>query len=218
MTAKVLIGIDAGFANAGVTAFLVSKGKLRLINAAVITTEQDERKKEMRKSDDDIERLKKMTTDMDEFIKSVDILLNRKFGVNKIKHFIAAEFPTGGAQGSRANRCMGMATGQLVSYLIVTGIPFEQVTPAQVKSIVKNKKSVSKDDVIQAVVKYASNQKMCSFNLVQDKRTKMINIGGTLTNEVIPMTYSLFEHAADSISAVKYVKDNSQLYKLFAGV
>jgi len=213
--AKIILGIDAGFSNMGITAMLLSKGKLKLINAAVLTTEKDERKKSIRVADDDIERLKKLTNDLTDFISETQSILYNKFESMHFRYFAAVEFPTGGAQGSRANRCMGMATGHLVPYLMLKNITFEIITPSQVKSIVKNKKTVSKDDVIKEVLKYVDKENICKINLSSDGRKKIVIISTPLYNDII-IQYSLFEHVADSLSAVRYSKNNSPYYNLLA--
>jgi hypothetical protein len=215
--AKIILGIDAGFSNTGITAMLVNKGKLRLINTAVYTTEKDNRKKSIRQADDDIERLKKLTNNLQDFIIDTQSFMQRKFGSTNFRYFAAVEFPTGGARGARPGRCMGMATGHLVAFLMMNGISFEIVTPKQVKEISSNVKSVSKGIVIQSVLSFCHNNNICEIDYVKDKHGWIYTIKN-IDGYYYRIISGKFEHIADSIAAIKFVKSNSQMYKLFIGV
>lgn len=66
---------------------------------------------------------------------------------------VIVELPTGGAQGARANRCMGMATGIIASVIEIFQLPAEWVTPNEVKGIVPGAgKAVSKREVQNHVI------------------------------------------------------------------
>ena len=230
VTAKILLGIDAGFANTGLSAFVYTKGGLKLINARVITTEQHKNKKEIRKSDDDIERAKVWTNEMQNFLSEIKYIVNdryvkkNKYGdiengsTVRIKYFAAVEFPTGGAKSGRANRCMGIATGSLATFLLLYGIAFEQVTPTQVKKIVKSTTGVTKDDIIKNIIPYIKKNDFCKVIVSsENSRKKFIRLYSSVTKITDSISLSKFEHVADSISAVKYVIENSQFYKIFIG-
>lgn len=227
MTAKILISIDAGFVTTGLTAYLVNtKRGIKLISAQIIETKKHKNKAAIRVSDDDVERLKFWTNGMNDFISDVKKIIKRTYikrGYEaddiKFKLFASIEFPSGGAKGARALRCMSMITGALVPFLVLKDIPFEAVTPTQVKSIVKNKKSVTKEDVIKSVIIYLRDNKICTVILTKkSERKKYISLHSSITDYTDSITLSLFEHVADSVSAMKYVVENSQLYKLFVGV
>lgn len=63
------------------------------------------------------------------------------------------ELPTGGAQGARPHRCMGMSTAITISVLRMLKVKYYVVTPRDVKNIVGKKGSVSKLDVQEVVTK-----------------------------------------------------------------
>lgn len=130
-----VLGIDAGFSNLGL---VVIDGR-RVIDWRVVRTERTTRKRSVRVADDDADRC---------------ALLARELAAS-IREWQPAgavvELPSGGAQGARANRAMGMATGVVVAALELLGVPAEWVTPQMVKQAAAGRKDASKEAVQQGV-------------------------------------------------------------------
>ena len=62
---------------------------------------------------------------------------------------VAVEIPTGGAQGARANRAMGVVTGTIAALRVfMPTVAFEWIIPDNSKKHVFNRKTVSKQEVI----------------------------------------------------------------------
>lgn len=133
MTARIL-GIDAGFVAMGL---VLAEGR-RILEARVLRTERGETKRAVRVADDDAERCQVLARGLWAALQEW-----RPAGA-------VVELPHAGAQGARANRSMGMATGIVVACLEVAKLPAEWVTPAHVKAAAGSK-GASKADVEEAV-------------------------------------------------------------------
>ena len=134
---SLMIGIDAGFVATG---WVVADGR-RIIDAGVIRTERQARKTAVRVADDDAERC---------------AILARELRGVLDEHAPAGavvELPTGGAQGARAIRTMGMATAVVVAVLELSFLPAEWVTPQMVKKASAGHKGASKEDVAAGVLR-----------------------------------------------------------------
>lgn len=111
----------------------------RIIHAATCRTERNAGKRGLRVADDDADRAQQLA----------------RFLLATIREWRPAgavvELPSGGAQGARANRAMGMATGVVTAILEATGLAAEWVTPQGVKKASAGKKDASKGDVAGAV-------------------------------------------------------------------
>lgn len=130
-----ILAVDAGFQALGL---VVVEGE-RVQFALAVRTERTAKKRGVRVADDDAERCALLARSLAEVIAA--------------HHPVAAvvELPTGGAQGARANRAMGMATGVVVAMLEQHRLPAEWVTPADVKKAATGRRDGSKDDVQRAV-------------------------------------------------------------------
>lgn len=130
-----VLGIDAGFAATGL---VVVEGR-RVLEWDVIRTERTPAKRGVRVADDDAERCATLAQRLDQAIRSW------------APAGAVVELPTGGAQGARANRAMGMATGIIVSVLELRAIPAEWVTPQMVKKAAAGRRDAAKEHVKEAV-------------------------------------------------------------------
>ncbi len=132
----IVMGVDAGFTHMGMVA--VENGKV--IDYQTVRTEKTAKKRGIRVADDDAERCMKLAEGLFKFID---------------KHKPAGAFvelPTGGAQGARANRTMGMATAVVVCVLHLAEVPAEWITPMAVKKAATGRKNASKEEVQKAVI------------------------------------------------------------------
>jgi len=130
-----VLGIDAGFAAMG----LVVAQDGRVIHYDTCRTERTAKKRGIRVADDDAERSQELARFLHDAIDEW-----RPAGA-------IVELPTGGAQGARANRSMGMATGIVVTVLELSRLPAEWVTPDDVKRAATGRRNASKADVQAAV-------------------------------------------------------------------
>lgn len=130
-----ILGLDAGFAALG---GVVISGD-HVLYAGTCRTERTSRRRGLRVADDDADRAQQLAR----FLWAV-IQEWRPAGV-------VVELPHGGAQGARANRAMGMATGIVAAVLEVAALPTEWVTPQEVKRAATGRKDASKADVEAAV-------------------------------------------------------------------
>lgn len=135
MTEPIVLGIDAGFQACGI---VVAQGRT-ILHAATWRTERQAKKRGIRVADDDAERCQVLA----------------RFLLRLIREWrpqgAVVELPHGGAQGARANRSMGMATGVVAAVLEAAGLPAEWVTPSDVKKAAGGRRDASKADVEQAV-------------------------------------------------------------------
>ncbi|WP_374712267.1 crossover junction endodeoxyribonuclease RuvC [Symbiobacterium terraclitae] len=134
MTEPTVMGIDAGLQGMGV---VIARG--RTIVYAGTSRTQKSGKKGLRVADDDADRCQQ----------------HARFLLGVVQEWkpqgAVVELPSGGAQGARANRSMGLATGVVAAALEAAGLPAEWVTPGAVKKAATGRKDASKDEVEQAV-------------------------------------------------------------------
>lgn len=156
-----VLGIDIGFAHTGLA---LIEG-YRVVHSTVISTQKSDRKKELRVADDDAERCQLLTRSLVQYIQEYQ------------PDGVIVELPTGGSQGARANRAMGMATGVIAAVVEILQVPTEWVTPTEVKMAACGRRDASKEDVQKAVLRHYEWQEK-------------------------PRKPSDFEHAADAAAAV----------------
>lgn len=143
-----ILGIDAGFATMGAVIVELSDvgdgdpASRQILFAETCRTEPTPRKRGVRVADDDAERCQELARFLIDTIRS-----HQPAGA-------VVELPSGGAQGARANRAMGMATGVVVAVLEMTELPAEWVTPGDVKVAATGRRDGSKV-AVQAAVREA---------------------------------------------------------------
>lgn len=141
-----LLGVDAGFRNTGLALFEINRGKTQFVDGTVITTKKKAgKKKNVRVADDDVETIKKITSDLQTFIK--------KFVRSNDVMLVGIEYPHGGAKGARPIRTMAMITGCLATYFELTRYPVQHVTPSEVKEAITKKTSATKEEIILRVMR-----------------------------------------------------------------
>ncbi len=168
---KWLIGIDAGFVNTGLVAF---NSDLEIIDFCYIETKPLGKKSNVYVSTQDIFRIQQIVKEMKEFYESV-------VSVGEDQVLVSCELSTGGSQGARANRCMGIATGAIVAFLELYGVVVVWPTPGDVKKILTGKRNASKLEVQEAVL-------------------RKYKVGGGTRNP------KGFEHIADAVCAAEWAK------------
>src|SRR5690606_10564162 len=127
-----VLGIDAGFQALGIVVVRLQPrgdgvvGYERLVvHGEAVKTERTSKKRGIRVADDDAERCQRLAQ-----------ALKRVIETWKPAGAIV-ELPHGGAQGARANRAMGMATGVVTSALSILAVPTEWVTRSEERRVGK---------------------------------------------------------------------------------
>lgn len=140
-----IFGIDAGFAKMGAVIVELSDvgdgdpASRQILYAETCRTEPTPRKRGVRVADDDAERCQELARFLIDTVRT-----HQPAGA-------VVELPSGGAQGARANRAMGMATGVVVAVLEIAELPAEWVTPGDVKLAATGRRDGSKEAVQEAV-------------------------------------------------------------------
>lgn len=177
-----VIAVDAGFQCMGVSIIDVEKhSDIPVFWTADRTKKNTTKTRGLRVADDDARRASALA----------DALFSHFVAYRP--NAIVVELPTGGAQGARANRCMGFASGIIVAVTRAPGIynlPVEWVTPRAVKLAAAKKSDASKEEVQAGVEKV---------------------FPGKIPWGTIPMWAQ--EHIADSLGAFLAFRD-SNIYKL----
>jgi Holliday junction resolvasome RuvABC endonuclease subunit len=176
---KIILGIDCGFTHMGMV--FVNPYNMELIDALVMVTKKEKRRVNVRVSDDDSERMKYIVRGMDEIIKRYD--------GNDI--FAVLEAPSGGSKSARANRAMGISSAIPITICTLLEIPFEIITPREVKDAMTNDPNASKEKMMRTALDKFPDVKY----FMKPKHR--------------------FEHICDALGAVMHVKRNSELFKVF---
>jgi len=136
------LAIDAGFQALGYVIMSVGPDKDQPIFYDAFRTEKNEgRKKGLRVADDDAVRCEKIVLELDRCIQQYQ------------PSGALVELPSGGAQGARANRAMGISTGLTVATMALRKIPCEWLTPSMVKKATAGTNNASKEEVQAGVEK-----------------------------------------------------------------
>lgn len=142
---NLVLGIDAGFRALGWA--LVDVKQKTIVEADAFRTKPEKKKRGIRVADDDVRCCKEM------FLKLYGL-------VTRQDHMgVIVELPSGGSKGARANRGMGMATGIIGSlWATYYRIPFEWVTPTDVKLAATGKRAASKEGVARGVQAHLNDE------------------------------------------------------------
>ena len=181
MPSNILVGIDLGFRSTGLVSAIPTHTEVGydILGFECVKTEKASKKLKIYAAEDDVSQCQKLYQGVIKFINDVD------------PSAIVAELPTAGAQGARANRGMGIATGVIGAVAAATGLPFIWVTPTASKVELCGKKSVSKDEMMDTVRL-------------------------TWPKVAWPKVKNRFEHIADAAAAL-LVARNSDVYKFMRG-
>jgi Holliday junction resolvasome RuvABC endonuclease subunit len=187
---KFVIGVDAGFAATGMIILeMMEDGELEYVSCYTVRTEKSSTKRNMRMADDDVMRVLLI-------IDTITSYFNGHIPEGS-SVFASVELPTGGSQGARANRTMGMATGALATLFRVFQNErdwiVEYITPIDVKMAAVGSKSASKDEMMDWF-----------RDLMKDT-----------TDEIESLPKVVLEHIADAYGAVCHSWANSDLYTTF---
>lgn len=133
-----VLGLDPGFASIGYA--VVELASMQPVQAGVIRTKKSDAKRNVRASEDNLERAKEIAEEIQGLLKQYDIKL------------VCAEtmsYPRNSAAAAKMAMCWGVLAGISQQH----GLPVAQATPQEVKKAVCQKRDASKEDVQKAVTK-----------------------------------------------------------------
>lgn len=139
MTSVYVLGLDPGFASIGYTVYKLGTPD-EVVRMGLIRTEKSSAKRNVRASEDNLERARTIAEELQALLKEFDIRL------------ICAEtmsFP----RNSSAAAKMAMCWGVMAALSLQHSIPVAQATPQEVKKAVTGQKDASKEDVQAALKK-----------------------------------------------------------------
>ena len=136
-----ILAVDIGFAATGMALFQVTKAGEILVTVQCVREDEDKSKTHTYAAEVDVERTSRSVRKILDFIKLHDVKR------------IVCELPSAGAQGARANRCMGIATGMIAAVVQSCELAVEWYTPTEVKNAAVGKPSASKDEMMDAMEK-----------------------------------------------------------------
>lgn len=202
---KYLIGMDVGFAHFGLSSFKLDPDTgIEFMSSYHIETEKAAKNSKTRVDSDNIRRVQELVGAVDSFI-----LLQTGKAVMDGKVFVAAEFPTAGTKDNKSAMAFGLGTGLLTAYLTLNRIPFEHVTPDEVKFVATNRtRKVDKKQVEAGMTELLEAEEV-SFE------------GGNLSTYLDYYYCKKFattagrEHVADSVAAAWWAVSYSNTYKAF---
>jgi len=140
--AKCLLGIDIGFAMTGwVLARPLGNGELSLLEGGIIVTQKAHKKLGLRVAVDDVVRCQVLA-------RGLTAVIGQTMPAG-----LVIEVPHGGAQGARANRCMGMATAVAACVTQEYEMHAEWVDPGASKQAMLGARKGTKDEMVAAVQK-----------------------------------------------------------------
>jgi len=194
---NIIIGLDAGFRNLGISIVDVTDNKFDILHIETITTKRENKKRNIKVVNDDVISIKHT---LDNLREAVD-----KHCRFHDKLLIAAELPTAGAQSSLAAKGMAYGICMVASFVTLYDIPAIWVTPLDVKRITSNKDNASKMFVMCNVVHKLGGD----FKHVEGSKHQYIF---SIDDEYYRETE--WEHIADSIGAIWHAQTTEQ-YKLW---
>lgn len=142
------LGLDVSFAHLG----MIIIQDMHVIDYHTIHTEPDKKKTSV--AADDVRRTLELVNGLVDMWKRhrYDRIEDGQRVMSDPITQACVELPTGGAQGARANRGMGIATGIVVAVLSCLDIPVTWVTPSEVKLAAAGHRNAEKVDVEGAVL------------------------------------------------------------------
>lgn len=177
-----VLGIDPGFASVGCAILkLTPQGEVPIL-MEVIRTEKSAAKRNVRASDDNLERAKEIVTHLRRLVTTFDVRI------------ICAEtmsFPRNASAAAKMAICWGL----LAAVASEHGIPVVQASPQEIKKAVCGRKDASKEDVQTAL--------QARYPLLAESVTK--NGGPSILRDV---PRSLWEHPYDAAAAVIACRDS----------
>ena len=176
MTEFFVLGIDPGFASIGWSVIRMDASGESLVELGVIRTEKSTAKRNVRASEDNLERAKEIAQELRALIDKYRVQL------------ICAEtmsYPRNSSAAAKMAMCWGVLAALAGQY----NIPIAQATPQEVKKAVTGKKDASKEEVQEAV--------RALFTSLQGGEAKH---GGPYVLRAVPR--SLWEHPYDATAAV----------------
>lgn len=195
-----LLTCDVAFSNLGWVT--IEGGKP--VACGVIETEKTKRKGIL-VSNDYYSRSAKITTELDEVI--------RTYGVKGL----LGELPSGGAKSSRAAIQMNMATGLIASICTLKKIPAEFCTPNDVKRVTIGSCTATKPEIMDFIIKTFLEKKTGKKVKCKKSAKSPEGVRTDYTYHFAGQKFGAgkFEHIADAMGVWMFLKDNGNLAKIY---
>ena len=177
--------IDPGFAESGVVFIDAATNDLQ--HYTLVSTEKSSKKKNVRSADDFAERSMLMFRELTRLL------------CQQCPDAVFVEMPTLGAKSASAMRALSLASGIISSFIESTGLPYESVSPTDVKKALCASKTASKTDMCNAAAKLYPQLKKAYYS----KRSADGWSGD-------------FEHVADAVGVYMACKNGSIMRLLAA--
>jgi Holliday junction resolvasome RuvABC endonuclease subunit len=186
---KKVLALDPSFRNTGYAIIGVGSSKLKdkICATGVIKTEARNKKSSVRAADQNLEQIQIMANALRDLIKihKPDILV--------------AELPTSGGKSAKAVASMAIAQAVCGTVVAYEALPYEWVTPIANKKHLTGKRTASKTEMENAVLKI--------YPKLRDEYThKKGQFKGKIIGE--------FEHIADAIGAYEACEGTSPLIRM----
>ena len=114
-----VLAADIGFAATGMAVLELQGDKAALFTTSCVHTQPEHKKRGIYVSHDDVRRAQEVTR-----------AILKVYTENGCKGLVV-ELPSAGAQGAKANRCMGIATGIIAALAEIVKCPVEWITPSE---------------------------------------------------------------------------------------
>lgn len=180
-----VLGLDPGFASVGYAVVRITRDSEQPVKLGIIRTEKSSGKRNVRASDDNLERAKEIAAELQAIVRQYDVKL------------ICAEtmsYPRNAAAAAK----MAMCWGVLAALAHQHSIPVAQATPQEVKKALCHKKDASKEEVQEAVRRVFTG----FFS-------EEVKPGVPLPLSNIPK--SLWEHPCDALATVVACRESEVL-------
>jgi Holliday junction resolvasome RuvABC endonuclease subunit len=135
---KRVLAIDIGFAAAGMAVFDIAP--VKLWDTKCIHTSPEAKKRGIYQSHDDVRRALSLTRGIVEYFTESQC------------SGMAVELPSAAAQGAKANRAMGIATGVIAATVEILRCPVDWITPDESRTAAIGRRSAPKGENIKELV------------------------------------------------------------------
>lgn len=143
-----VLALDIGFGAAGMAVLERTRdGRWQTFATACVHTKPEHKKRNIYVAHDDVRRAQEVTRS-----------IARIYSDNGCSGMVV-ELPSAGAQGAKANRAMGIATGLIAAFAEVSRCPVEWITPSESRKAAIGSECAPKGENIKHLVMAAMEQK-----------------------------------------------------------
>ena len=176
-----ILALDVGFASAGMAVMDLLGGRAELFHTECLHTKPEAKKRGIYVAHDDVRRTAYLTRE-----------ILRVYLDNSCKGPVV-ELPSAGAQGAKANRCMGIATGMIAAMVELVRCPAEWITPQESRTAAIGRATAPKGEDVKKLVMAAMAGKY---------------------PEIAALRKADQEHIADALATYEAAKDRQMIRTL----